>query len=488
MIIYPAEEKAGLSHLLSNASIKCFSQAVSILNADTEDVLEKNSQADSVKFDDDLFFVESILVTADWNKNDDYFDKNEVWNSRHTPLHKPSDVEHNRANIVGHITHCWGVDVDGNKLEDGLKSVDLPDFYHLMVGSVIYKNTLTAEEKKTTEFIDAIKKGEWYVSMECLFTNFDYIALNASNQLVRIPRTAETAFLTKHLRAYQGTGSYENYKIGRLPKNIMFSGKGFVKNPANENGLIFTKAHKFNKFIESGVNNITELLSAKMENEMPVDFEVQYNELKKTVERLEAQNKELSDKMIKSNVDKLSAEIVELTASIESANKSIADLKTENKNYTTQIATLTEQVTVATKAKTDLETELTSVKADILKANRVSKLVSDGLTKEEADSLVAKFTSLSDEQFTAIAELAVKANKPVEKLADKKEPNKASKDDEEDENEENADSDVEDTEEAAEAALSGADTSGDEEISDVRMALASVIADRLGIKLPNKGE
>ena len=43
-----------------------------------------------------------------------------------------------------------------------------------------------------------------------------------------VARNDESAFLTKHLRAYGGTGEYEGYKIGRSLRDISFSGKGLV--------------------------------------------------------------------------------------------------------------------------------------------------------------------------------------------------------------------------------------------------------------------
>jgi hypothetical protein len=44
--------------------------------------------------------------------------------------------------------------------------------------------------------------------------------------------------LTKHLRAYGGTGEYENYKVGRSLRGISFSGKGLVNKPANPRSII----------------------------------------------------------------------------------------------------------------------------------------------------------------------------------------------------------------------------------------------------------
>ena len=60
-----------------------------------------------------------------------------------------------------------------------------------------------------------------------------------------VPRNNETAFLTRHLRAYGGEGSYQEHQIGRLLRNITFSGKGFVNRPANPESIIFDKNKVF---------------------------------------------------------------------------------------------------------------------------------------------------------------------------------------------------------------------------------------------------
>ncbi|QEL19556.1 hypothetical protein [Limnoglobus roseus] len=90
-----------------------------------------------------------------------------------------------------------------------------------------------------------IAKGEWFVSMECLFAGFDY-SMRARDGTTRVvARNEQTAFLTKHLRAYGGTGEYQGAKVGRLLRNIVFSGKGLVRKPANPESVILTDAEPF---------------------------------------------------------------------------------------------------------------------------------------------------------------------------------------------------------------------------------------------------
>ena len=71
---------------------------------------------------------------------------------------------------------------------------------------------------------------------------FDYGVTNKNTGEYKVlARDENTAYLTKHLKAYGGLGEHEDYKIGRVLRNITFSGKGFVDKPANPDSVIFYK-------------------------------------------------------------------------------------------------------------------------------------------------------------------------------------------------------------------------------------------------------
>ena len=62
--------------------------------------------------DQDVYQTFSILVSASWNKNDDVFDRQEVWEAKETPRYKPANLEHDEKQIVGGIIGSWPVDSD----------------------------------------------------------------------------------------------------------------------------------------------------------------------------------------------------------------------------------------------------------------------------------------------------------------------------------------------------------------------------------------
>jgi hypothetical protein len=196
----------------------------------------------------DLHRLYTILVSVGWNLNDDVFGVKEVWGARHSPEDKPFNMEHNPRHVIGHITGSVVVD-DGYSVVNDETSVDeLPDKFHILTSAVVYKHIKSKDEKlsdETKELIDSIARGEWYVSMEALFSDFDYALSSAGGINKVVARNEDTAFLTKHLRVHGGLGTYQDYKLGRYLKNITFSGKGLVKKPGNPESYVFNDVTMF---------------------------------------------------------------------------------------------------------------------------------------------------------------------------------------------------------------------------------------------------
>ena len=92
--VYQAEKDAGLENIITaNASIAYESPVLLGDNAVTKNELKQFLPATvskAAKDDDDIYHVYSILVSTSWNKNDDVFDKDEVWASKEPPKYKPT--------------------------------------------------------------------------------------------------------------------------------------------------------------------------------------------------------------------------------------------------------------------------------------------------------------------------------------------------------------------------------------------------------------
>ena len=359
-----------------------------------------------------LYPTKSILVSTVWNKNDDVFDKGEVWMAKSTPEDKPTNLEHDEKKIVGHITGNWPITEAGELIPDDTPIDELPDKYHVLNSAVIY--TLWQDKdlsERTATLIGQIEAGEKFVSMECVFMGFDYAVIAPDKTFHVVARNSETAFLTKHLRAYGGTGEYQGHRVGRLLRNITFSGKGYVDKPANPDSVIlkgedfsFSSAKENNLFSS---NNGVIFLDTHMEkNNMSEVLDKQIAELTKKVADLQnSLDKSTSD--LKVSNDK----IAELTKNLETSAKELTTTKEDLKKVTEDSVKAAEE---AKKAFDTVSSELATVRASELKARRVSKLVDGGVAKEDAEKKVDSFAALKDDQFDIVAEALVAAVKKVE--------------------------------------------------------------------------
>ena len=476
--------------------------------------------------DTDLHYVQSVLVTTNWNKNDDVFDIQEVWYARNTPTHKPTNIGHDEHEIVGHMTANWAIGEDGKIIPDTTKTEDLPDMFHVVNGSVIYKSWQDNKLlNRALQLIDDIDNGRKFVSMECMFTGFDYAVLSSDGKSHTIARSDQTSFLTKHLRAYGGSGLYNGMPIGRMLRNITFTGKGFVDKPANPNSIIFDKDKYFNfadanenidevvfateleqseqldnleildessSFNKNGVCNT---LDTKLNNEekLMTDFLHKENvELKAAIEELRAQ-------LAKSNVEQLETTIATLTDEAAVATTRFDELQSQIDVQATEVKSVTESL-VEIKAERDaLQINLDAVKAKELRTNRVSSLVDGGIDKEIAEQKVELYASLSDEQFADLSNELIEASKaqkiqvvdqPVDETIKDSEvveadttdvPDNVS-DEEKDEAEAEAEADIlDEVEQDTDIVVDLATEAHIQEDNDVRTKLSRALAGFLGI-------
>lgn len=410
--LYRAElEVEGLAEKIrANSSVAYCSR---ITKADVgEKVIAKivGENARASMDDIDLYYTKSILVSTNWNKNDDVFDKDEVWYARNSPSHKRTNIEHDEKKIVGHMTEVWPIDAEGNVIADDTAIDDLPDLYHLVNGAVIYRKWDDEDYSDTVgQLIEDIEKGEMFVSMEALFFDFDYAVITKAGDFHIIDRSKETSFLTKYLKAYGGKGEYDDCKIGRLLKKIIFSGKGYVKKPANDSSVIILGEDE----------TALAFSSAKTNNPFSADkgvfiiaSETKPNEMENMMD--EKLKKELEDK-----VAALEAEIVSANQKVLAEQAKVTELTVANTQLVAEKSDLEKTVASTVEAKTQVEAQLVEIKTKATKVARVSKLTTKGFEQAEAETKVDLFVNLSDEQFDVVAEAmtkTVKAEETVEQV------------------------------------------------------------------------
>lgn len=384
----------------------------------------------------DLYYLNSILVSAGWNKNDDVFPVDQLWEARNTPVNKQFNYMHDDTDIIGHITGSMMVDHNGKRIEKASAESELPEKIDIITSAVIYKTwSDPGMRKRIEELTQEIDEGKWSVSMECIFSNFDYAIVGPDQSQKVLSRTEESSFLTKHLRAYGGTGEYNGYKIGRLLKGFYFSGKGLVSKPANPRSIILSKeVDPFN----SKANTITfnNFLTA-MENHNMSDNAKQIEDLQAELESVKAEFETEKSAIETQHADKL----VEVTSANESVlaekDQLIASLEAKVQELEDSIAGMNgdkekmmKEAEAFKKGMDDKEEELKKMKeqyAAMMKEmkgmKRMASLVEVGANEETATKLVEDFAEASDEMFqSVVALLADKAPEPQPEPEPKPEP------------------------------------------------------------------
>lgn len=430
--IFEAEREAGLATaMLADTSVSYLSQ-LAPLDLDTAFARSLTSAYASEQITDPgLFFMQDILVTTGGNKNTDYFDRLYTWLARSTSEHKPLNFEHDEKRIIGHIKTAQAVDENFQPIDHSTAFEDLPEKFHILNGSVIYRTWADEEQRELIEqTIEEIKAGDWFVSMECTFLGFDYVTTSPEGNKQVIARSTETAYLTKHLRQYGGTGTFTDkttgseYKLERLLKNIAFSGKGLVRRPANPESVILSNTNIEQRssseenvtsptdlgYVSSESN--TSLSSDEPEKIIMSDSEKLYQD---RIAALEVEIKGLNTQLSEASIQATKASVTNLEAEVKAKASEIEQLNTQLETFKSTIAEVTKRAETAEASETSLKAELAKVQASQKRSERHATLISKGASQEQSDSLVAKFENLTDEQFTEMVNVLSAAFKPFKK-------------------------------------------------------------------------
>jgi hypothetical protein len=504
MKIYNQEIDDGLEHLINKSMAVCYASAIiPATNSIKNKQFSVNKSIASIN-DSDLYYVQSILVSTSWNKNDDIFDKEEVWVAKDTPEDKPTNLDHNEEIIIGHITSNYPITDDGILIDLATPVSNLPQKFHILTGAVIYKGFTNPDlSSRAEKLILEIESGTKYVSMECYFKNFDYGLLNkATGEYSTLSRNQETSFLTKHLRAYGGLGEHENYKIGRVLRNITFSGKGYVDKPANPDSIIFnatsfeqkTFEEKKDIFVKPGVlfsqssmNTNTEINIMSLEKET-VDNKVSTQAMADCAAATQEAYSLVEE--LKTKVEALENRVKTTEAELHASQNSYQELSLNveaAKKMSQEEMMKKEEMAKKTKSELDSALETIAVyknkEAEMMKKEkkmkRASALIGAGIDEQTANDTVDKLENLEDDAFASFANLLLITSK-----------NKASSEEvlvDETETKESTVAEVLETaevENAVDLSVGGEEDS----MQNTRAALVDFVYSRLNKKNLNKGE
>lgn len=355
----------------------------------------------------DLHPFNSVLASSGGNKNLDWFLKEEIWKARYSPIHKPVNWMHNDEIIIGSMIGSVAIDKDRNVIPDDTPVDKLPDLFDIAVCAVIYK-CFSSDTKSALvqEILEKISKGELFVSMECIFPSFDYVLIDAQGMQKIVARNEETSFLSKYLRQYGGEGTYDGHQIGRVLRNLVFTGKGIVDKPANPRSIIFDDLEAF-----TGSQ-----ASIKVEKNMELEtLKAELAKAQAEAVALKAANEKFNAKAqeeLAKEIETLKVKVAEVTKASEDKNiviktqeEAIAAAEVENKKIKAE--------------NEEFKAEAEKAKKEKKKSDRTDKLKKAGFPEDKVEATLTKFDLVSDEIFDDYVAVVATANKSVEKKEEK---------------------------------------------------------------------
>jgi hypothetical protein len=229
------------------------------LNMETA-ALSKAAQALNLPPEDerqlDLAYMTAIFVSSGTNKNGAVFLGSELIKARATIKDKAVDIEHDERSLIGQITNYAFLEQSGKSFDAEKASTKETAALDEMDMDIAISAIIHAA--RFPDIAEEIKRGEWAVSMEAYFTDYD---IKVGEFIIPREQADEKGYqdmVGQVVKLKDGNKELGYHLIGRVLRGITFAGVGIVQNPANERSLIL-EAASLNNFIEEhkeGANTI----------------------------------------------------------------------------------------------------------------------------------------------------------------------------------------------------------------------------------------
>ena len=180
----------------------------------------------------------NAAVVNKFNKNGDGIDTQTAVAVSDYFIHKPTNIEHNKEKVVGHIISSSFSSLEDNRILSAEELAESNDPFNISLGALVYKIV----NPQFADMLESSKEGDPFhnvisASWEIGFNDF-YIAVGSNDlkeaEIVTNPQQINE--LKQYLRAYDGEGKMEDGTIiNRLVVgNVYPLGIGFTSNPAAE--------------------------------------------------------------------------------------------------------------------------------------------------------------------------------------------------------------------------------------------------------------
>ncbi len=227
-------------------------EIVAPIEVDAEVETQQKERASVLAFPEakqgDLQYIRSVMVSAGTNKNGAHFLPSEMMEAQETVVHKAIDIEHEEDKVIGHIYDCAYLFKDGENFDPKKLMADYAELARdpdevdidIAVAGIIHK-------ARFPKYAEEIASGDWKVSMECYFRDFD---IKIGNQIITRTEAQALGYNPEEMiggfvKVAAGTKMLGRHMVARVLRGITFSGMGIVKNPANPHSIILeTASHR----------------------------------------------------------------------------------------------------------------------------------------------------------------------------------------------------------------------------------------------------
>ena len=383
--------------------------------------LEKNIDLMGVAF--------NAAVVNEFNKNGDGINTKTAIESVQQFIHKPTNIEHNKKKVVGHIVNAGFSDYSDSSL---LVNIDeeTNEPFNIALGAVVYKTVDKEffETLKTSTDPKSKMHNKVSASWEVGFSEYK-IAVGSKNlkdaEIISDPQKVDE--MKGMLKGFGGKGMTEDGKpIYRLISGEIYPlGIGFTMKPAaNVQGVISNEHEseednkdeisKSNKAQSKALEKISDKISQNLKNTVNntkiMDLETLLSEIKASLTEKKFSEEAIAG-MTATFADAIKQKDDEYKASLEAAEQEKAEIASAKEELQNSVESIKEELKAAQERIEKFESEKAAQEAVARFNSRMEEIDSIYQLEESDSSFIAekiKGLDESDEAFASFKdELAV---------------------------------------------------------------------------------
>ena len=403
---------------------------INISSANIENLRSLIPSSVNLKKNIDLMGVAfNAAVVNEFNKNGDGINTKTAIESVQQFIHKPTNIEHNKKKIVGHIVNAGFSDYSDSSLLVNIdEETDKP--FNIALGAVVYKTVDKDffETLKTSTDPKSKMHNKVSASWEVGFSEYK-IAVGSKNleeaEIISDPQKVDE--MKGMLKGFGGKGVTEDGKpIYRLISGTIYPlGIGFTMKPAaNVQGVIsneyesekdnkdeISKSNKTQtKVLEKISDKISQNLKNTVNNTKIMDLETLLSEIKASLTEKKFSEEAIAG-MTATFADAIKQKDDEYKASLEAAEQEKAEIASAKEELQNSVESIKEELKAAQERIEKFESEKAAQEAVARFNSRMEEIDSIYELEESDSSFIAekiKGLNESDEAFASFKdELAV---------------------------------------------------------------------------------